>query len=99
MADDWEIIEDIPKVQIHKSISETFICPQCKKSDDYWPSYEQEVAEFGYFRCVMCNQKIKPIMPKEDSNQSIIDMVINPPDFITLDNKGKKVTYKKVSCP
>ena len=91
-ADDWEIIEDLPKATIHP---ENRYFYECRCSAKQYVKVDDE-----FHVCGNCGLKVQiiPIVPKEDSNKSIIDMVVNPPDVITLDNKGKKVTYKRVGA-
>ena len=65
LAEDWEIVEDIQEVPIKITVSETFTCPSCKTSGEYWPSNKEDVDAVGYFFCGKCGQKIKPCMPSD----------------------------------
>ena len=63
LADDWEIIEDIPKVKIETSIEEYYVCPKCKKSNIYWPSMERD----NIHACVQCGKKME--LYREDKKE------------------------------
>lgn len=55
IADDWEIIEDIPEVQIQIDINELFTCQRCGSEQEFWPSMREKET----FACCRCGQKHK----------------------------------------
>lgn len=113
-ADDWEIIEDLQEAKVQITISETYKCPLCGASDEYWSSQKDHFEKFGYFLCGRCGQKLKPSMQTDEEvctyiknetgrtfsvslyEKTLMALVQNIPEAITLVNNGKIAKYKRV---
>lgn len=108
LAEDWEIVNDIPEVKLRSS--EYFICPGCQHIN--YGFYLDD----GVSTCKNCGKIVKTL-PRDphladealsylktklgrefksdlDLKNNIIEMCINPPDTITLTNaKGYAIKY------
>jgi transcription elongation factor Elf1 len=68
-AEDWEIIEDLPKVKIYRSNDTYYECPKCHKTDEIIV-YSEDIKNKGTLReCRFCGQKFNIINSDEFYNK------------------------------
>lgn len=57
-AEDWEIVEDIPEVEVHVNIERYYYCPKCDHGVPIFSDTERA-------KCNRCGQEVKLKRPEE----------------------------------
>lgn len=64
-AEDWEVIEDIPKIKLQRSTEAYYECPKCKRTDSIIVYIENVHNNDTLHECRYCGQKFNLINLKE----------------------------------